>query len=421
MQRSAKPPFAGSIPAVASRSIRQREVTTSRSLFHPLYANMRILCALTYYRPYTSGLTIYVERLARGLVRRGHTVTVLTSQYDPSLPKIEFLDGVRIVRAPVVARVSKGVIMPTFGWLATRLSLEHDAMSLHLPQFDAPGLALRGKVLKQPVVLTYHSDLKLPPGLLNRVANQVVAIANQAAAALATRIVAYTQDFADHSPYLRQWRRKVTIIPPPVEVAQVSDDEIAAFRRRWNLQGPVIGMAARLAAEKGVEVLLAALPRILAIHPTARVLFAGQHENVLGEEAYARRLAPLFEQFRDHWTFLGTLNPREMAAFFPNLDVLVVPSLNSTETFGLVQVEAMLCGTPTVASNLPGVRQPPLMTGMGKVVPIGDANALAEAILEIIAHRSQYVRPRETVAALFSTERTAEMYEQLFRSLGVAD
>ncbi|MCS6883651.1 MAG: glycosyltransferase family 4 protein, partial [Chloroflexaceae bacterium] len=120
---------------------------------------MRILCALTYYRPYTSGLTIYVERLARGLARRGHKVTVLTSQYDPSLPKVELLDGVRVVRAPVLARVSKGVIMPTFGWLATRLSLEHDAMSLHLPQFDAPGLALRGRLLKQPVVLTYHSDL----------------------------------------------------------------------------------------------------------------------------------------------------------------------------------------------------------------------------------------------------------------------
>lgn len=380
---------------------------------------MRILCALTYYRPYTSGLTIYVERLARGLARRGHKVTVLTSQYDPSLPKVELLDGVRVVRAPVLARVSKGVIMPTFGWLATRLSLEHDAMSLHLPQFDAPGLALRGRLLKQPVVLTYHSDLKLPPGMLNRVANQVVAVANQAAAALATRIVAYTQDFADHSPYLRRWRHKVTIIPPPVEVDNVPETEIVAFRRRWNLQGPVIGMAARLAAEKGVEVLLDALPRILAVYPTARVLFAGQYEQVLGEEAYARRLAPLFERFRDHWTFLGTLSPREMAAFFPNLDVLVVPSLNSTETFGLVQVEAMLCGTPTVASNLPGVRQPPLMTGMGKVVPIGDAAALAEAILEMIAHREQYVRPRDLIAALFSTERTVDEYERLFCALGV--
>ncbi|OAN48255.1 glycosyl transferase family 1 [Chloroflexus islandicus] len=381
---------------------------------------MRILCALTYYRPYTSGLTIYVERLARGLARRGHHVTVLTSQYDPSLPKHEVIDGVRVVRAPVLARISKGVIMPTFGWLATRLALEHDVMSLHLPQFDAPGLALRGKVLKQPVVLTYHSDLKLPPGMLNQVANYVVHAANQAAAALATRIVAYTQDFADHSPYLRRWRNKVTIIPPPVEVAEVPEAEITAFRRRWNVQRPVIGMAARLAAEKGVEVLLDALPRILAVHPTAQVLFAGQHEQVLGEEAYARRLAPLFERFRDHWTFLGTLNPREMAAFFPNLDVLVVPSLNSTETFGLVQVEAMLCGTPTVASNLPGVRQPPLMTGMGKVVPIGDSAALAEAILEIIAQRERYVRPREAITALFSTERTIDEYERLFRELGVA-
>lgn len=382
---------------------------------------MRILCALTYYRPYTSGLTIYVERLARGLARRGHQVTVLTSQYDPSLPKIEWLDGVRVVRAPVLARISKGVLMPTFGWLATRLALEHDAMSLHLPQFDAPGLALRGRLLKQPVILTYHSDLKLPPGMLNRVANRVVDVANQAAAALATRIVAYTQDFADHSPYLRRWRTKVTIIPPPVEVAEIPESEIDAFRRRWNLQGPVIGMAARLAAEKGVEVLLAALPRILAVYPTAHVLFAGPHEHVLGEEAYARRLAPLFAQFRDHWTFLGTLDPREMAAFFPNLDVLVVPSLNSTETFGLVQVEAMLCGTPTVASNLPGVRQPPLMTGMGKVVPIGDATALAEAILEVIGNRTAYVRPREEIAALFSTERTVIEYENLFRQLGVAD
>ncbi len=381
---------------------------------------MRILFALTYYRPYTSGLTIYVERLARGLVRRGHQITILTSQYDPSLPKLEWLDGVRIVRAPVLARVSKGVIMPTFGWLATRLALEHDAMSLHLPQFDAPGLALRGRILKQPVVLTYHSDLKLPPGLLNQVANRVVNVTNQLAAALATRIVAYTQDFADSSPYLRRWHKKVTIIPPPIEVANVPEEEIHAFRRRWNLQGPVIGMAARLAAEKGVEILLEALPRILAVYPTTRVLFAGQHEHVLGEEEYARRLAPLLDQFRDHWTFLGILSPKEMAAFFPNLDVLVVPSLNSTETFGLVQVEAMLCGTPTVASNLPGVRQPPLMTGMGKVVPVGDAGALADAILEVIAHRAHYVRPRAEIMALFSTERTVTEYEQLFRQLGVA-
>lgn len=378
---------------------------------------MRILCALTYYRPYTSGLTIYVQRLATALARRGHSVTVLTSQYDPSLPLTELQDGVRIVRAPVLARVSKGVIMPTIGWLATSLALQHDAMSLHLPQFDAPGLALRGRLLRQPVVLTYHSDLQLPFSMLNTVANRAVDLANLAAGALATRIVAYTQDFADHSPYLRRFREKIVVIPPPVEVAEVSPEAIAAFRERWNLRGPVIGMAARLAAEKGVEVLLKALPQVLAVHPTARVLFAGPHEHVLGEEAYAQRLAPEFARFARHWTFLGTLDAREMAAFFPNLDVLVVPSLNSTETFGLVQVEAMLCGTPAIASALPGVRQPVHQTGMGEVVPIGDSDALAAAILRVIELKQRYVRPRAAIAAKFSTERTAAAYERLFEEL----
>lgn len=378
---------------------------------------MNILCALTYYRPYTSGLTIYVERLATALARRGHGVTVLTSQYDPSLPRSEIMDGVRVVRAPVVARVSKGVIMPTFGGIATALALTHDAMSLHLPQFDAPGLALRGRLRGQPVVLTYHSDLQLPPGLLNRVANRVVDSANVAAGTLATRIVAYTQDFADHSPFLRRFREKIVVIPPPVEVASVTPAEVAAFRERLNLRGPVIGMAARLAAEKGVEVLLKALPRVLERHPEARVLFAGPHENVLGEEAYGSRLRPEFARFAANWTFLGTLGPREMGAFFPNLDVLVVPSLNSTETFGLVQVEAMLCGTPSIASALPGVRQPVHQTGMGEVVPIGDSEALAAAILRVIELRERYMRPREEIAAKFSTEKTVVEYERLFDEL----
>lgn len=378
---------------------------------------MRLLFALTYYRPYISGLTIYVQRLATELARRGHTVTVLTSQYDPSLPAREIMDGVRVVRAPVAARVSKGVIMPTFGWLASALALQHDAMSLHLPQFDAPGLALRGRLLRQPVVLTYHCDLKLAPGLLNRVANTVVNAANNVAAALATTIVTYTQDYADHSPYLSRFRSKVRVLPPPVEMANAGSDEIRAFRHRWNIQGPVIGHVARLAAEKGVEVLLHALPRVLQVYPDARVMFAGPYQNVLGEEAYALRLAPLLDQYRDHWTFLGNLSQRELAAFYPNCATTVLPSLNSTESFGMVQVEAMLCGTPSIASALPGVRQPVMQTGMGLVVPIGDSTALAEAIIQVLGDRARFVRPREDIAGMFSTERTATEYEALFAEL----
>jgi len=176
-------------------------------------------------------------------------------------------------------------------------------------------------------------------------------------------------------------------------------------------------MAARLAAEKGVGVLLNALPRVLEVYPEARVLFAGQYRDVLGEEAYARRLAPLFRQHEERWEFVGVLNLLRMAAFYPNLTCLVVPSLNSTESFGLVQVEAMLCGTPSIASDLPGVRQPVLQTGMGEVVPIGDSQALAEAIIKVAGNKADYVRPGEEIAERWNTARTAAEYEALFERL----
>jgi glycosyltransferase involved in cell wall biosynthesis len=168
---------------------------------------MRILFSLTYYRPHVSGLTIYVERLARELARRGHKVTVLTSQYEQRLPREETVDGVHVVRAPVRLRVSKGVIMPTFGRLATQLARQNDVISLHLPNFDAAGVALRGRLMHKPTTLTYHCDLRLPRGLFNRVANQVVHVMNDLAGRIADAIVAYTQDFADHSPYLTRFAR----------------------------------------------------------------------------------------------------------------------------------------------------------------------------------------------------------------------
>lgn len=379
---------------------------------------MKILVTLLYYRPYVSGLTIYAERLSRALVRRGHQVTVLTSRYDRTLPREEVLDGVRVVRVPAAFRLSKGVIMPAYGLVAWKLVHEHDVLNLHLPQFEASGVALRGQALHKPVVLTYHTDLHLPPGLFNRFIDRAVMLSNRLAARSADAITAYTKDFATHSPYLSRYLDKVHVIPPPVDIPLPTSEDVAAFRARWNPHGRrLIGMAARLAAEKGMEYLLDALPRIHAEFPDAHIVYAGQHEGVLGEEAYYRKLAPMFERWCEHLTFLGILGPYQMATFFSNLDVLVVPSINSTETFGLVQVEAMMCGTPSIASDLPGVRQPVRLTGMGEIVPIRDSAALAEAIVRVLRDRDRYLRPRPDIETLFSTERTAEHYERLYESL----
>ena len=132
---------------------------------------MRILTVLTYYRPHTSGLTIYAERLVQALAGRGHQVTVFTTQYQKDLPLREVQAGVQIIRVPVALRVSKGVIAPSFGRTATQLVREHDVVQLPLPQFDAPGVALRARRMGKLVVLTYHCDLSLPPGPFNFIVN----------------------------------------------------------------------------------------------------------------------------------------------------------------------------------------------------------------------------------------------------------
>jgi len=382
---------------------------------------MKILQVLTYYRPHTSGLTIYVERLARALAKRGHEVTVLTSQFEPSLPREEIKDGVRILRVPVLFLVSKGVIMPAFGFMAWKLALESDVIHLHLPQFDAAGVALRGRILRKPTVISYHCDLLLPDGIFNRFVNQVVHTMNNLAAIFAHKIGAYTRDFADHSPYLRRFGKKVEVIHPPVELPTATQESVSAFRQAYNpkSKGPVIGMATRFAAEKGVDVLLDAMPKIMASYPEAMVLYAGQYQGVWKEEAYLERLLPMIKRYQDagQWSFLGNLSLEEIAAFYPNLDVLVVPSLNSTETFGLVQIEAMINGCPTVASNLPGVRQPPIMTGMGEVVPIGDADALADAILRIFDHPENYEGDRAAISQQFDPQTNAAGYEDVYRKV----
>ena len=118
-----------------------------------------------------------------------------------------------------------------------------------------------------------------------------------------------------------------------------------------------------------------------------------------------------------HWHFLGVLPPAEMAAFYPNLDLLVVPSLNAPRSFGLVQIEAMMNGVPVVASNLPGVRQPATITGMGAIAEIGDADDLAVKILDVLDHRDRFAGDPEAVARRFTPDACAASYEELFESL----
>jgi glycosyltransferase involved in cell wall biosynthesis len=381
-------------------------------------SRMRILVALTYYRPHVSGLTIYAERLARGLARHGHAVTVLTSRFHPSLPAREHVDGVDVIRVPVSAKVSKGVIMPLFPFYAASLIRRHDIVNIHMPQFESALLAGLGRMYRKGVVLTYQCDLRMPGGVFNHLVQSSLRPLNRLAARLAHRIVTTTDDYARHSPLLSQSAPKVRAITPLIDMPAVDPAITQRLAERWKLNGrPRIGFAARFAAEKGVEFLLEALPQVRAEVPDIHVVFTGAYKDTVGEEQYLARLSPLLQRHADHLTFLDLLKAAEMPSFYSLCDVLAVTSLNCTEAFGLVQAEAMLAGTPVVASDLPGVREAVRRTGMGEVVPPADPAALAAALVRVIQRRSDYERPQAIVTAAFDLERSIGEYESLFGEL----
>jgi glycosyltransferase involved in cell wall biosynthesis len=378
---------------------------------------MRLLIALTYYRPHVSGVTIYAERLARGLARRGHAVTVLTSRFAPALPARERVNGVDIVRVPVWMKISKGVIMPAFPVYAAALVARNDVVNVHMPQFEAALFASLGRLLHRRVVVTYHCDLQLPPGWFSHLVQVSLLPLNRIAAALAHEIVINTDDYGRHSRFLSRFTGKLRAILPPIEASEPDPAVTARLVQAWKLDGQIrIGFAARFAAEKGVEYLLRALPRVLEVHPRARIVFSGAYKDTVGEDAYRQRLAPMIERLRERLTFLDLLPAEEMPSFFALCDVLAVTSLNSTESFGLVQAEAMMAGTPVVATDLPGVREAVRRTGMGLIVPPRDPEALAKALIEVIGRREGYVKPRSQVAACFDLARTLGEYEALFDS-----
>jgi len=184
--------------------------------------------------------------------------------------------------------------------------------------------------------MTYHCDLRLPAGVLNRAADRVVAVSNRMCARLTDSVVAYTDDYAESVPLLQRAREKLEVI-------------------------------ARLG---------------------------------------------------DRWRFLGPLDPlAEMPAFLGALGCLVLPSVNSTESFGLVQVEAMLSGTHVVASDLPGVRTVARTTGMGELAAPGDAAGLADAVGRVLEQPDAYARPRSAIEREYALATTVGRYEALFERL----
>jgi glycosyltransferase involved in cell wall biosynthesis len=371
---------------------------------------------LDYYRPNVSGLTVYAENLAEGLASRGHAVSVLTHRHQRDLPREARENGVRVVRASVPVRIGKALISP--GLLARAVSemARCDLLHLHVPLVNAVPLAGLAMTFRVPVVVTYHCDLQPPSGILQHLVEVLARASQNFALDRARFAVTSTEDYARNTPALADRIDKVRwILPPVAEPSDTGRDEAQARERYGVRGGPVLLFLGRFAEEKGLFHLLDALTRLRERFPDATLVLAGENQGVPGETV-GDRLRPLLGDPSSGVVATGFVPLREIADLFTIADVLVLPSTNSTESFGLVQVEAMLRGVPVVASDLPGVRQPVRMTGMGEIARVGDASGLAGQILKVLESPDRYRRPRDEIREMFSTERTLSEYEAIYRS-----
>ncbi len=377
---------------------------------------MNILISATYFYPYRSGLSIYALRLARGLAAMGHKVVVLTSQHDKLLALKEVYQGIVIIRVPVKARLSKGVLMPGLRKTALQWVVWADLVNLHLPQFESGVLATLAHRFRKPIVVSYHCDLEMHGKLFSRLAGWGTNLLAGIALRRSRVIVQNSLDYAYHSKTLRPYLKKVVAIPTPITLKTTSLNAISAFRKKFGFgeNQILIGLAGRVAAEKGWEYLAEAMPAVWQQHPNAVVVHSGMWKGVVGEEAYQKRIERMLQSFGERWRILGYLDEEDFNAFFGACDVFVLASLNRTESFGIVQVEALAQGTPVVASDLPGIRIPVIKTGCGALVPPRDAVALAKAINRILNISDEKRCDALDYLDSFKEENVASAYAKLF-------
>jgi glycosyltransferase involved in cell wall biosynthesis len=388
---------------------------------HTAPDKLKILICLLYYFPHRTGLTIHVQRVAEELVRRGHEVTVLTARYSNDLPRDDSTmhKGVRIVRLWAPIHLSRGMIMPAYPKALFELMREHDIVSVHTPTPETAIIAALSKLTGKNIVVTHHGDLILPVGFANRIIQTGMYAMYTLLARRASRILGYSQDYADHSYYLQPFMGKVTVVYPPIQMPPPQPERVAELRAQWSKDGgPVIGYGHRFVEEKRPDLAIRALEVVNQKYPNARLVFAGEHK-IPYEKTWERQQS-LVRQYQDQLIFLGLLqDPQDMANFYATCDVLVLSS--DSECFALAQVEAMLCGTPVVMTDIPGGRVPVRETGMGKLARQGDWQSIGAALVEVIEHRADYIKPREHVEQIFSFQETVDCYEHQFRTYAKRD
>lgn len=355
----------------------------------------------------TGGMNVYIRELSRHLADRGVKVDIFTRRTDRHSPQIsQVYDGVRLINieAGPPEPVNKDTLfcsLPEFAsemaYLAIQERNRYDVVHAHYWLSGWAANLLKG-YWNVPTVMMFHTLAHLKNAVTagrNKETLLRLQIESRLMEVSDSIITANPDEQAELMQRLDADETRISLVPPGIDLDLFQPGDSAAARRALDLPtGPLVLFVGRIDPVKGIDTLFEAFHRLLNRHrwigQTPKLVFVGGLIRIEGTgstmDADLRRLAQRAEELglSDSVMFRGS-QPRQLLPLYYNaVDVCAVPS--RYESFGLVAVEAMACGTPIVASKVGGLRFSIDDGVSGLLVPHSDPSELAAALHHMLTN-----------------------------------
>ena len=367
-------------------------------------SRLRILHLGKYYPPVKGGIETVVETLCRGeAVWADSSALVLNERLTTC---IEHRDGVLVRRVGSVLKVGAVSVAPTLPfWLARA---EADILVLHEPNPSALVAYFLARP-RIPLVVWYHSEVIRAAWKYQLLYEPFLEFALERAA----RIVVASPSMRE-VPALVRYGNKCRVVPFGIRVeryGRAADSARAEIASRSSGK-PTLLFVGRLVGYKGVDVLLKAVRDL-----DAETIIIGDGPLRASLETLARDLG-----VADRVRFLGEVPIDHLLAWYQTCDAFVLPSVTRQETFGMVQLEAMVCGRPVVSTELgTGVSWVNRHEDTGLIVKPGDAadlhRALARLLGDPLLRQRLGAAARERVLSQFTAERMCSTTRTLYHEI----
>jgi len=379
------------------RALTASATRPSNRNFPAAAGRFRILQVGKFYPPEYGGMENHLHVLCNELRDSVEQSVLVANKSRQSLT--ETVDGISVTRLGALMDFFGAPVCPTM--VQALRSTDADLLHIHLPNPLAI-LAYLASGFSGPLVLTYHSDIvrqKLLGSAFTTILHRAL---NRASAIIAT-----SEKYIETSAVLQAHREKCHVIPLgiPLERFHSPDPHIVDWIR--NQYGPSIVVAVgRLVHYKGFEHLVRAMKKV-----DGHLLLIGNGPLRAELEALTRSLG-----IHERVTILSGV--ADVVPYYHAADVFVLPSINRSEAFGLVQVEAMACGKPVVNTQLEsGVTFVSRHEETGLTVPPCDSNALAAALSMLLKNPEMRARMAAAARHRVATEFNVEVMAQ--RTLAV--